>query len=68
MTYRTANIGPNIARRQAALRLTQQEVAETLGVSVMTIHRWKRGDRTPSVDHLIGLARLLEATVDEMLS
>ncbi len=46
--------------------LTQQELADQLGVSNKTVSRWESGSY-PDVTTLVALARVLGVTVDELL-
>ena len=51
-----------ILRRRTALNLTQQQLADAVGVHQITVHRWEAGKSTPS-----GLAlRLLEETLERL--
>ena len=46
---RQRRIGARLATVRAGRQLTQQQVADLLGTTVITIARWERGRRTPSV-------------------
>lgn len=46
--------------------MTQQELADQLGVSNKTVSRWESGSY-PDVTTLVALARVLGVTVDELL-
>lgn len=41
-----------IKSRRTALGMTQQDLAEKLGVSHITVSRWERGDALPSPKNL----------------
>ena len=47
--------------------LTQQELADLLGVSNKTVSRWESGGGYPDVPLLVPLARALGVTVDDLL-
>lgn len=51
--------GPDLRRRRHALGLSQQKLAERLGVAKMTVSRWERG--TLRIEHPRLLALALEA-------
>lgn len=53
------------ARKNAGY--TQQELAEKLGVSVRTITNWEAGDRSPSLEALVTLAKILGVSTDYLL-
>ena len=48
--------------------MTQAELAIMLGVTVMTISNYERGEREPSIDNLKKIADILGVTVDELIS
>ena len=55
-----------IREKRKALELTQEQVAERLGVSASAVNKWERGNTCPDIMLLPALARLLET--DVMLS
>jgi transcriptional regulator with XRE-family HTH domain len=60
-----------IANKLLALRkknnLSQEELAEKLGVSRQAISKWERGETSPDTDNLILLANLYRVSLDELL-
>ncbi len=54
-----------IFRKQADL--TQEEVAEKLGVSRQAVAKWERGDTVPDVEFCIRLAELYGTTLDALV-
>lgn len=51
-----------------AAKLSQEELAERVGVSRQAVSKWERGDATPEVEKLLLLARAFGVTTDELLS
>jgi putative transcriptional regulator len=51
---------------RARLDITQEELAQAVGVSRQTIHAIERGKAEPSVALALRLARLFELKVDEL--
>ena len=51
-----------------AAKLSQEELAERVGVSRQAVSKWELGDATPEVDKLLALARAFGVTTDELLS
>lgn len=49
------------------LQLTQAELAEKLGVSVVTVNRWENGKRKPSIETLNDLSFLLSIKPSDLL-
>jgi len=60
-----------IANRLYELRkqssLSQEELAEKIGVSRQAVSKWERAESSPDTDNLIGLARLYGISLDELL-
>lgn len=61
-------IGEFLAVLRKSHGLTQQEVADRLGVSNRTVSAWERGTVMPDILLLPELAELYEVTVDEILA
>ena len=61
-----------IANRLFELRkqknLSQEELAEKIGVSRQAVSKWERAESSPDTDNLIQLARLYEISLDKLLS
>lgn len=47
--------------------LTQEQIAERLGVSRQAVAKWERGDSLPDIDNIIALADLYEVTIDSLV-
>ena len=47
--------------------MTQEFVAEALGVSRQTVSKWERGLSDPSTTNLMALAKLFGTTAEELL-
>lgn len=59
--------GERLKKYRQEKRLTQQELADLLGVSNKTISRWESDGGFPDVPVLVPLARALGVTVDDLL-
>ena len=61
-----------IANRLQKLRkekgLSQEELAEKLGISRQAVSKWERAEASPDTDNLILLARLYGVSLDELLN
>ena len=51
---------------RAALDLSQQELADKVGVSRQTINAIEKGDYNPTINLCIAICRLLNKTLDEL--
>ena len=60
-----------IANRMVQLRkkqgLSQEELAEELGISRQAVSKWERAESSPDTDNLILLARLYQISLDDLL-
>lgn len=61
----------DIANRLVQLRkehhLSQEELAEKLGLSRQAVSKWERAEASPDTDNLILLSRLYGVSIDELL-
>lgn len=62
------SIGRRIAQRRLAKGMTQERLAREMGVSAQAVSKWENDLNYPDVTLLAPLARLLETTVDELLT
>lgn len=49
-------LGENIRKRREELKLSQEDVAERLGVSRQAVSKWEKGQSKPTANNLIQLA------------
>ena len=61
------SLGEVLKRRRTECRMTQEFVAEALGVSRQAVSKWESGASDPSTANLIALAKLLGTTPEELL-
>ncbi|MCD7800855.1 MAG: helix-turn-helix domain-containing protein [Ruminococcus sp.] len=47
--------------------LSQEELAERLGISRQAVSKWERGEASPDTDNLIQLSNLYRVSLDELL-
>lgn len=55
-----------LERKRKKLGLTRKQLAEKIGVSSESIYKYERGERTPSDDKKIKLAKVYGTTVGEL--
>ena len=58
------NIGNNIKQFRRAKKLTQKQVAASLGVSYQAVSKWETNANTPSLALLPALAALFGVSID----
>lgn len=61
------NLGEMIRAYRIENKMTQEFVAEQLGVSRQAVSKWETGASDPSTSNLITLAKLFNTTVEEIL-
>ena len=62
-----ATLGEVIRHHRTSCRMTQEFVAEQLGVSRQAVSKWESGAADPSTANLLALARLFQVDAAEML-
>ncbi len=60
-------ISENLKYLRKEKDLTQEEVAETIGVSAQSVSKWERGDTFPDITLLPALANLYKTSVDAII-
>lgn len=55
-----------IREKRKALGLTQEEVADALGVTAPAVNKWEKGATAPDIALLPPLARLLEVDLNAL--
>ena len=60
-------IGENIKRMRRERDLTQEEVANHLGISFQSVSKWERGDGYPDITILPALANYFGVTIDDLM-
>lgn len=62
-----ANVGPRLRELRQRRGVTLAQLAEATGISVSTLSRLESGNRKPSLDQLLPLARAHQVTLDELV-
>lgn len=61
-------LGEVIRKHRKAKELTQEEMARCLGVTAPAVNKWENGNAMPDITLLAPIARLLEVSLNELLS
>ncbi|MGI5965667.1 MAG: helix-turn-helix domain-containing protein [Anaerotruncus rubiinfantis] len=56
-----------IAKRRIEMKISQQELADKIGVSRSTVAMWESGASAPRAGMLLSLAEALRCSADELL-
>ncbi|PIC57630.1 hypothetical protein CSV80_08585 [Sporosarcina sp. P12(2017)] len=62
------SLGSNISNKRKNLKLSQEYVAEQLGVSRQAVSKWETNQSEPSMDNLIKLGHLFDSDIKELTS
>lgn len=60
-------LGTRILRLRAEKGLSQEELAEALGVSRQSVSKWENGASVPELDKLVQLSELFGVSLDELV-
>jgi len=66
-TVTTKSLGEAIKAHRTKCKMTQEFVAETLGVSRQAVSKWENGTSDPSTSNLIALAKLYGFSAEDLL-
>ena len=61
------SLGEAIKQHRTRCKMTQEFVAETLGVSRQAVSKWESGSSDPSTSNLVALAKLYGISAEELL-
>lgn len=61
------SLGAAIKEHRTRCKMTQEFVAESLGVSRQAVSKWETGDSDPSTSNLIAIAKLFGISAEELL-
>ena len=62
------SLGETIKSHRMRCQMTQEFVADALGVSRQSVSKWATGTSDPSTSNLIALAKLFKISPEELLS
>lgn len=61
------SIGQVLKQHRTRCKITQEFVAETIGVSRQAVSKWESGTSDPSTSNLLALAKLYSISTEELL-
>ncbi len=61
------NLGERITVLRKNMNMSQETLAERIGVSRQAISKWERGEATPDIYNLTTLADIFEMSIDELI-
>lgn len=59
--------GKNISYLMQKNRVTSKMLAETLGISVQSISKWRHGVSLPSIDNFLILGKIFNMSIEDIL-
>ncbi|MGG2087417.1 helix-turn-helix transcriptional regulator [Priestia aryabhattai] len=60
-------MGNQLKKLREEQKMSQEEVAKQVGVSVQHIHKWEHNQSYPEIQHLLKLGDIYETTIDEFI-
>lgn len=61
------SLGETLKQHRIQCNMTQELVAESIGVSRQAVSKWETGAAEPSTSNLIALAKLFKVSVEDLL-
>ena len=61
-------IARNILNLRKAANLTQEQIAERIGVARQTIAKWENGDSVPDIDSCSRIAYIFNVSLDDLVN
>lgn len=61
-------IAQNIQATRLAKHMTQEQLAEVIGVSRQTVTKWESGETSPGLEHAAAIAEALGTTLDDLVT
>ena len=61
------SLGEVLKQHREACKMTQEFVAEAIGVSRQAVSKWENGTADPSTSNLIAAAKLFDLSAEELL-
>lgn len=61
------SLGEALKQHREDCKMTQEFVAEAIGVSRQAVSKWENGTSDPSTSNLIALAKLFKISVEDLL-
>lgn len=62
-----ASLGNTLKAHRTRCNMTQEFVAESIGVSRQAVSKWEKGTSDPSTSNLLELAKVYEVSASELL-
>jgi transcriptional regulator with XRE-family HTH domain len=60
-------LGNQLQKLREEQKMSQEEVAKQVGVSVQNIHKWENNQSYPEIQHLLKLGDIYGTTIDEFI-
>ncbi len=61
------SLGETLKNCRTQNKMTQEFIAETIGVSRQSVSKWERGESDPSTSNLLAIAKLYNTSFEEIL-
>lgn len=61
-------ISSNLKRMRKLCKMTQEEVAEKIGVSRQAVAKWENGETVPDIYNCLALSKVFRISMDDLVS
>jgi transcriptional regulator with XRE-family HTH domain len=58
----------NLKEKRENIGLTRDNIAERMGVTTVAICRWEKNNRTPKLEHIVMLMKILNVSFEELVT
>lgn len=59
--------GKNIQRLRKQAKIPVSRLADIMGITIMSVYKWQKGNCLPSLDNLVALSSILNVSMDEII-
>jgi transcriptional regulator with XRE-family HTH domain len=59
--------GKNIQRLRKQAKIPVSRLADKMGITIMAVYKWQKGNCLPSLDNLVALSSILNVRMDEII-
>ena len=66
MSNINVTLGENIRKYRRTMKMTQEELAEKIGVSFQAVSKWENAQSAPDISWLPLLAEVFECAIDDL--
>ena len=62
------NLSDNLKKIRKEHNLSQEDLAESLGVSRQSVSKWESGQAYPEMDKVLQICKMFDVSIDDLLN